>query len=95
MAMSTQPLLAFLEAQETYEQARATVGPTIRALRLDAGLTQSGAATMAGISQSYLSQIENGDRTPEVATMNSLLSVLEGSTSGNDLTEEAAVTQEG
>ncbi len=40
------------------------IGKAIRKIRQDAGFRQRGFANMIGISQSYLSQIENGYKLP-------------------------------
>jgi len=48
------------------------IGQQLRALRLSCGLTARQAAAQAGISQGYLSQIENGIFIPSARTMSKL-----------------------
>jgi transcriptional regulator with XRE-family HTH domain len=49
-----------------------TLGPTIRSLRDEAGLSQAVLAKRADISAPFLSQIEAGAREPSLATVRAL-----------------------
>lgn len=49
-----------------------TLGPTIRSLRGEAGLSQAALAERADISAPFLSQIEAGAREPSLATVRAL-----------------------
>ena len=49
------------------------LGLLIAQARQERGLTQAAAAELAGISRAYLTQIENGRRTPSDATAQKLL----------------------
>jgi len=55
---------------------RPQLGPRIRALRETLLLNQEQLAERAGITHSYLSMIERGDRTPHVETLVSLAKAL-------------------
>src|SRR5216683_2618005 len=55
---------------------RPQLGPRIRALRETLSLNQEQLAERAGITHSYLSMIERGDRTPHVETLVSLAKAL-------------------
>jgi len=52
------------------------IGPRIRKLRLDRGLTQQQLATDARMTKSYLSKIENSDSAPPVSTLINLAQAL-------------------
>ena len=52
------------------------IGQRIRKLRLDRGLTVTVLARQAGISQGYLSKIENSKKAPPVSTMVNLARAL-------------------
>ncbi|WP_259312716.1 helix-turn-helix domain-containing protein [Capillimicrobium parvum] len=62
-------------------------GQFLRARRLVNGLTQAQLARRAGTSQAFVSQIENGEKSPTVDTLSRLLGVM-----GEDLRLEAAPT---
>ena len=49
-----------------------TLGPTIRSLRDQAGLSQAALAARADISAPFLSQIEAGAREPSLATVRAI-----------------------
>ena len=55
---------------------RRLVGRNLRRLRLDRGLSQEQLAHDAGIAPSYLSQIENGTRSPTVTKLQDLATTL-------------------
>lgn len=52
------------------------IGPTIRKLRKQKGLSQTEFGTLTGITQTTLSQIENGQTTPHKATLSKICEVL-------------------
>ena len=71
------PLDELLAAAETAtnlesqaQAARLQVGHAVKGLRSATGMTQSNFAASMGVSQSYLSQIETGERTPSSSTIN-------------------------
>jgi transcriptional regulator with XRE-family HTH domain len=85
MAIRSQSLTDFLEAQKTIEETKADIGPTIRYMRQNAGMSQMFAAASAGVTQAYLSQVENGHKTPSADSLGRIVKVVsEGSTSGKD-----------
>lgn len=88
MAFNAQPLRDFLAAQKAVEELKPEVGPTLRAMRLNAGLTQAYVAGSAGVTQAYLSQIENEAKTPSSDSLTRIINVMEGSTSGSNTGEE-------
>lgn len=53
--------------------AHATLSATLRQLRLNAGLSQIGAAAAAGLSQAKISRLENGRYTPQPADVQRLV----------------------
>jgi transcriptional regulator with XRE-family HTH domain len=70
--------------QEAARRARALVagvGETYRTAREDAGLSQRHVATAAGISQSYLAEIEAGRAEPSLAIVVALATALGGEAS--------------
>ena len=52
------------------------VGATIKRLRKERGIRQIDFAKEVGISQTYLSQLENDDRNPTVAVLEKISNVL-------------------
>lgn len=52
------------------------IGPTIRRLRKQKGLSQTEFGNLTGITQTTLSQIENGQTTPHKATLSKICEVL-------------------
>jgi len=48
---------------------RALVGGNVRRIRLKKGLTQENLSDISGLSQQYLSGLENGKRNPTVITV--------------------------
>lgn len=93
MAFNSQPLRDFLAAQKAVEELKPSVGPILRAMRLDAGLTQMFVATNSGIPQGLLSQYENEAKTPSSESLEAILNVMEGSTSGGSEDEGQAGAQ--
>jgi y4mF family transcriptional regulator len=61
------------------------VGAFLRSRRLANGLTQAQLARRAGTSQAFVSQIENGDKSPTFDTLSRVLGVM-----GEELRLEAA-----
>lgn len=55
---------------------RHTVGRNLRRLRLERGLTQEALAHDADIAPSFISQIENGRRSPTVTLLQDLATAL-------------------
>lgn len=53
------------------------IGATVAQVRAEKGLTQEQLATLAKTSQSAISQIEKGERTPSFATIRQLATALE------------------
>ena len=53
------------------------VGAKIKSIRIEKGLKQTELASMAGISNTYLSDIENGRTNPSVNTIEKLAKALE------------------
>jgi transcriptional regulator with XRE-family HTH domain len=98
MAFNSQPLRDFLAAQKAVEDLKPSVGPTLRAMRLNAGLTQTFVATNAGVPQALLSQYENEAKTPSSDSLTRIIDVMEGSTgagSSEDEGQEGAPEEEG
>lgn len=52
------------------------IGPRLKSARLHARLSQTVLSEMAGISQSFVAQIERGDRTPSQQVVNALAVAL-------------------
>ena len=61
---------------------RRAFGLALRTLRKQAGLTQQQVATAAGISRSYLSDMERGERDPTLDTVFRVAGILEVPASG-------------
>jgi len=55
---------------------RALVGQNVKRLRQKKGLTQEGFADLSGLSQQYISGLENGRRNPTVLTLHELATAL-------------------
>ena len=55
---------------------RRLVGQNVKRIRLKEGLTQEKFAEISGLSQQYLSSLENGRRNPTVVTLYELASAL-------------------
>lgn len=55
---------------------RELVGANIRRRRLERGLSQETLAAESGIASSFLSQIENGKRSPTITTLDILAKTL-------------------
>jgi len=53
-----------------------TIGENISRIRQDKGLTQAEVAEKAGITQAYLSQIENSLRSMDVKTADKIAAAL-------------------
>ena len=69
---SQRPLDELLAAAANAEAARKQVGRAVKGLRSATGMNQMTFASATGISQSYLSQIETGERTPSSSTINKI-----------------------
>jgi transcriptional regulator with XRE-family HTH domain len=52
------------------------IGPFLRERRLANGLSQAQLARRAGTSQAFISQLENGDKSPTFETITRLLRVM-------------------
>ena len=50
--------------------------PRLKSARANAGLSQTALAKAVGLSQSYLAQLEGGDREPSMETVKSLANAL-------------------
>lgn len=55
---------------------RKVVGANLRRARLERGLSQESLAAESGIAPSFLSQIENGRRSPTITTVDVLARAL-------------------
>jgi transcriptional regulator with XRE-family HTH domain len=55
---------------------RALVGGNVRRIRLKKGLSQENLADISGLSQQYLSGLENGKRNPTVITVYEIAQAL-------------------
>lgn len=64
------------------------IGPSLFLARTSSDMTQVDLATKAGITQPYLSQIENGNRTPSLETLRKLQSLTEGARHGTNQDQE-------
>lgn len=53
------------------------LGIKIKQIRKQKGLTQSSFASICGITQTYLSQIENNQKEPNISTLKKISQVLE------------------
>jgi len=53
-----------------------TLGPQIKELRTDRGLTLQALANQSGLSKSFLSEIENGKRLPRLETINKIAKAM-------------------
>ena len=53
------------------------LGQKIKALRLDRGLSQEQLGFAAGLTQHYVSQVEQGDRNVSILTLRALAVALE------------------
>lgn len=52
-------------------------GPVLRRRRAQLGLSQSALAERSGVTQNYLSLVENGHRTPVLETLSKIAAALE------------------
>lgn len=80
-------LLDLLESQKRIEEERErieterkrikrAVGSELRSYRRALGVMQNDVASATGISQAYLSMVENGEKTPSDDVVNSLIGAL-------------------
>jgi transcriptional regulator with XRE-family HTH domain len=60
-----------------HERSRPCVGPQIRRLRQERGLTLAQVATRSGLNVGYLSQIENDKASPSLDSLGALAAALE------------------
>lgn len=88
MAMEMRPLIEFLELQVEQTARKQEIGEQIKFARLARGQTQSETAAAIGVTQAYLSQVESGDRTPSLETMNSIVNYFGGETGGADAQDQ-------
>lgn len=65
------------------------IGAKIRELRLERGIRQNELARLAGISNTYLSDIENGRANPSVNTFLKIARVLDANCDGILVDNEA------
>jgi DNA-binding transcriptional regulator YiaG len=87
-AMNTpRPLDELLAAAQTATQlesdalaARKQIGQAVKGLRSTTGMNQTMFAASMGVSQSYLSQIETGERTPSSSTINMIAATASSTT---------------
>lgn len=56
--------------------SESTTGPALRVLREQSGLTAREVAARAGVSESYLSRVENGKVTAEPAWIGNVASAI-------------------
>lgn len=81
--MEPKPLSELLEGHlEEREKLRRRQADELKAARLDSGLSQEKFAAFAGISQPYLSQVENGSRTISTPTLETMTQAFAAPTSG-------------
>lgn len=52
------------------------IGPRLKSSRIAAGLSQTALAQLTGLSQSFIAQIEGGDRMPGLETVQTLAKAL-------------------
>ena len=57
-------------------EATQTIGQQIRELRNGQGLSQAQLASLSGISQGYLSEVESGEKIPRALVLKNLAEVL-------------------
>ena len=55
---------------------RETVGSNLRRIRLKSGMSQEALSHRAGLAPSFLSQFENGKRSPTIPTLAALAGAL-------------------
>ena len=87
MAMETGPLRELLELQAERKRLLGQVGPLVRELRNQRGVSQTVMAAALNVSQAYLSQVESGNRTPSSETVTSIVNYFgttEGATHAQD-----------
>ena len=60
------------------EEDRRRIGLTLASLRMDAGMTQAEAASLAGLRQGLMSEIESGVANPTLSTLSALAQALAG-----------------
>jgi transcriptional regulator with XRE-family HTH domain len=65
-----------MPGKTTDEHLGLVLGRSLRAARLQAGLTMGALAEMAGVSQPHLSQMENGRTSPSINTLYRLANAL-------------------
>lgn len=76
--------------QSTIEQAQ--VGEQVRLLRIGQGLSARTLASRAGFSPSFLSQVENGQVSPSIASLERIATVLGVTLAGFFAAQEGATT---
>lgn len=58
-------------------EIRKALGQTVRQLRLDRNISQEKLAELGSLDRSYISEIENGDKTASIVTIYKLSMALE------------------
>jgi len=71
-----------LAEQEQWQQ---NVSMAFCSIRTSNDMTQTAFASALGLSQSYVSEIENGSKVPSTETLTRLLNYVEGDTDGTAL----------
>lgn len=94
MVNTPRPLLDVLrdleDNSEQRQQLRREVGKAFYAARLQRGLTQTMLADALGTTQSYVSQVEHGDKTPSEDFLAAAANVLhpKGASHASDQAQE-------
>lgn len=72
------PISDLLEARQEMGEREKNIGPQIRAMRKERGITQSALAAQVEVTTPYLNRIEHGHKPPSDRILRNLLDVLEG-----------------
>lgn len=78
--MAEQSLTSFLDSLAVVQQAQ----PRLAGFRRAKGISQSDIARSLGVSQAYVSQVENGTHTASVDTLSHFYSILAGGTNAEE-----------
>jgi len=81
MGIRPQSLSSYLAAKREIESV--PLGQWLKEARHSAGISQTALARSVGRTQAYISQIENGNRTPSNSSLENIIDVLDSTQSSS------------
>lgn len=87
--METRSLREYLEAQQTLEDKRGSIGQELRAARVSAGLSQTFLATSVGVTPGFISNVESGRKTPPSPMLEKFIEIIDAAEGGGNASQGA------